>query len=136
VKKKYTQLVPQNGVIPLVPLECHLEMLSVTLIQWCEEERLEVPTSRTECPSFPLMPVFAIDAAPNDFEQLSRPESPLTDLLFGQTNSYCIDAAKIDNAIAHMVCYVDSGARKGNCPKCELSLWLVYLVIPLTSAFL
>jgi hypothetical protein len=46
MKKKYTQLVPQNGIIPPVPLECHLKMFSVTLTQWCDKEGLEVPTSR------------------------------------------------------------------------------------------
>jgi hypothetical protein len=33
MKKKYMQLVPQNGIIPPIPLECHLEMLGVTLTQ-------------------------------------------------------------------------------------------------------
>jgi hypothetical protein len=31
MKKKYMQLVDQNGITPPVPLECHLEMLGVTL---------------------------------------------------------------------------------------------------------
>jgi hypothetical protein len=91
-------------------------MLSVTLIQWCEEERLEIPTSRIERPSLPSAPVFDIDAAPAESEELSLPESPLTDLIIGKTR---IDADNIDNAIAHMVCYVDSGARKSNYPKSE-----------------
>jgi hypothetical protein len=47
VKKKYIQLVPHNGIIPPVPLECTLEILSVNLTQWCEEECIELPSTRT-----------------------------------------------------------------------------------------
>jgi hypothetical protein len=116
MKKKYTQLVPQNGVIPHIPLECHLEMLGVTLIQWCEEEHLEIPTSRKEGPTNPSAPLFAINATQDDFTDLSLSDSPLPYLIIGHTH---IDAEKIDNAIAHLVCYVDSGARKSNYTKCE-----------------
>jgi hypothetical protein len=38
MKRKYLQMVPQNGAIGTIPIECHLAMLSVTLTQWCAEE--------------------------------------------------------------------------------------------------
>jgi hypothetical protein len=58
VKRKYTLLVPRNGPIPLVPMECQLEMLSVTFTQWREEERLDAPSAKASSPG-PHM--FAID---------------------------------------------------------------------------
>jgi hypothetical protein len=91
-------------------------MLGVTLIQWCEEERLEIPTSRTERPTNPSAPMFAIDVTQDDFAYISLSDPPSPDLIIGHTH---IDADKIDNAIAHLVCYVDSGARKSKYPKCE-----------------
>jgi hypothetical protein len=116
MKKKYTQLVPQNGIAPPVPLECHLEMLSVTLTQWCEEERLESPISRTERPSTPSAPVFAIDNIQDSFTDMSFPASISPDLVIGHTR---IDATKIDNAIAHMVCYINRGGTKSMNPMCK-----------------
>jgi hypothetical protein len=59
-KKKYIHLVPRNGIIPPVPLEFHLEMISVTLVQWCEKECLELLTSHMERPSNPSAPLFAV----------------------------------------------------------------------------
>jgi hypothetical protein len=83
--KKKTQLVPQNGIIPPIPLEFHLQMLSVTLTQCCEEERLELPTSRTERPLNPSAPMFAIEDIQEYLADVSfkAPTSP--DLVIGHT---------------------------------------------------
>jgi hypothetical protein len=43
MKRWYTQLVPQHAAHPPVPIYCSLEMSSVTLTQWCAEERLDAP---------------------------------------------------------------------------------------------
>jgi hypothetical protein len=51
IKRKYTTLVPQNGAIPPIPMECQLAMMSVTLTQWCVEERLEFPSAKVMGPS-------------------------------------------------------------------------------------
>jgi hypothetical protein len=100
------QLVPQNGIIPPVPLECHLEMLSVTLTQWYEEEHIELPSSRMEHPSLPSAPVFAMDDIRDSFADMTSPDPTSPDLVIGHTR---INSANIDNAIAHMVCYIDHG---------------------------
>jgi hypothetical protein len=116
MKNKYTQLVPQNGTIPPNPLQCHLEMLGVTLTQRCKEECMELPSSRTERSSLPSAPVFAIDNVQDSLADLYLSVTPPQDLLLGHTK---IDSAKLENAIVHMVCYIDRGGTKSTYPKCD-----------------
>jgi hypothetical protein len=54
MKRYYTQSVPHHGTHPQVPLDCSLEMLSVTLTQWCTEERLDAPLVRAVKPDDPV----------------------------------------------------------------------------------
>jgi hypothetical protein len=49
LQRKYTMLVPQEGIISPIPMACQLDMLGVTLTQWCVEERLELPSAKTTC---------------------------------------------------------------------------------------
>jgi hypothetical protein len=72
-------------------------MISMTLAQWCEEERLEVPTYWTDLQPNPPDPVFAIKDTRGDFAEISflAPTSPT--LVIGHTQR---DAANIDNSIA------------------------------------
>jgi hypothetical protein len=119
MKKKYMQLVTQNGIIPPIPLECHLEMLGVTLTQWCAEENMESPMSRTERSPMSSAPVFTIEGNTEDDPDtctslLSQESSP--DVILGHTR---VPSDKIDNAIQHMFCYIDRGGSKSNYPKCE-----------------
>jgi hypothetical protein len=120
MKKKYMQWIPQNGSIHPIPLECHLEMLGVTLTQWCAEENLESSLPRTECSPMPSAPVFASedtsDDAHDQFNPLLFQESPSPDFILGHTH---VPSDKIENAIAHMVCYINRGSSKSNYPKCE-----------------
>jgi hypothetical protein len=53
MKKKYTNIILQNGVIPSIPLECHLDMLIATLIQWYAVDHLDSPSSRGDHPLAP-----------------------------------------------------------------------------------
>jgi hypothetical protein len=43
MKRTYVIMVPQDSAVTNIPLECHLEMLAVTLMQWCDEDRLPPP---------------------------------------------------------------------------------------------
>jgi hypothetical protein len=113
IKRKYTQRVPQTSTVPLVPLECHLEMLSVSLTQWCSEERLDAPSVRNDKPE---APVFDLDGIAKEMSDLSIDSPPPSDLILGSRR---IPAATVDNAIAHMVCYVDRGGASSTYPKCE-----------------
>jgi hypothetical protein len=120
MKKKYMQLVPHNGIIPPIPLECHLEMLGVTLTQWCAKGKMESPSPRTERSHMSSTPVFAIEDNSEDDQDTFTPllfqESPSPDVILGHT---CVPSDKIDNAIQHMVCYIDRGGSKSNYLKCE-----------------
>jgi hypothetical protein len=113
MRRKYTQLVPQHGMIAHVPLECHLEMLSVTLTQWCGEERLDTPSARGDKQD---NPVFALDDICPDLTDLSIDNSPSSDLIFGPQR---VPADTVDNAIAHMIYYVNRGGASRTYPKCE-----------------
>jgi hypothetical protein len=103
MRSKYTQLVPQNSTITHIPLECHLEMLSVTLTQWCGEERMDTPFARSDKQD---TPVFALDGICADMEDLSFDSPPHSDLVIGP---YRVPADTVDKAVAHMICYVDRG---------------------------
>jgi hypothetical protein len=118
MKRKYTTIVPHNGTIPPIPMECQLAMLSVTLTQWCVEERLELPSSKVMGPSSPVFylqehPPTADDAA-TAFEDLQLDPTP-DSICFGHTN---IDIGTVDRAIQHIVCYVDRGSQKGSLRSC------------------
>jgi hypothetical protein len=36
-------MVPQCGTVSMIPLECSIPLLCVTLEQWCDEDRLDLP---------------------------------------------------------------------------------------------
>jgi predicted RNA-binding Zn-ribbon protein involved in translation (DUF1610 family) len=118
LKRKYTTLIPQNGAIPPIPMECQLAMLSVTLTQWCVEERLELPSAKIIGPS---SSVFAIQDPPPTVEDTGPALADLPfnvsppSILFGHTS---IDTVTVDRAIQHIVCYVDRGSQKSSYPKC------------------
>jgi hypothetical protein len=109
----YTQLFPQHAAHPLVPIDCSLEMLSVTLTQWCAEERLDAPSVQADKPD---TPVFLLDDLASDLTDICIQASPSNDLVVG---THRIPAATVDNAIAHMVCCVDRGGTSSTYPKCE-----------------
>jgi hypothetical protein len=95
-------------------------MLSVTLTQWCADERLDAPSVRSEKSE---APVFVLDDAVPDCDDLATDlgdthlhESSSTDLIVGSRR---IPAATVDNAVAHMVCYVDRGSVTSSYPKGE-----------------
>jgi hypothetical protein len=116
-------LVPQNGKIPPTPMECHLEMMSVTLDQWCAEENLEPLNPRSYRQAIPnTVRVFHLDTT----DDSSLNESVLIDgyntssahsdnMLSLGTTSMSSDA--INTIIEHMVCYVDRPDRSLTYPK-------------------
>jgi hypothetical protein len=112
MKRKCTQPVPQNGIITGILLECHLEMLNVTLAQWCAEERLKFPSTH----SLPVSPVLALEDTPEYFTALQMSNASPSDLVFG---SLTLDAVTVYQSIAHMVCYVDRDGPKSDYPKCD-----------------
>jgi hypothetical protein len=118
LKRKYTTLVPQNGAIPPIPMECQLAMLIVTLTQWCVEERTELPSAKVIGPS---SSVFALldsppmaDETVTNFADMQLNSSPPS-ILFGHTS---IDTGTVDRVIQHIVCYFDRGSQKGSYPEC------------------
>jgi hypothetical protein len=117
LKRKYTTLIPQNGAIPPIPMEYQLAMLSVTLTQWCVEERLELPSAKIIGPS---SSVFAIQDSAPTVEDTGPAIADLTlnvsppSIIFGHTS---IDTGTVDRAIQHIVCYVDRGSQKSSYPK-------------------
>jgi hypothetical protein len=113
MKRKYIFLVPQNGPIPLIPMECQQQMLSVTFTQWCEEERLDAPSAKVSSPS---PHVFAIDNL-QDLDLYDRPHALAPrEISIGNTT---IDLETINRALAHVICYVDGGTSKSAYPKCS-----------------
>jgi hypothetical protein len=113
MKRCCTKLVPQHGTHPQVPLDCSFEMLSVTLTQCCAEEPLDAPSVRADNPD---ASVFVLGDLASDLEAAHIQESPSSDLIVG---SHWISTATVDNAIAHMVCYVDLSGTSSTYPKCE-----------------
>jgi hypothetical protein len=118
MKRKYTTLVPQNGVIPPIPMEFQLAMLSVTPTQWCVEELLELPSANNIGPS---SSVFAIQDSNPKIKDTYLDIAHLTlnvshpSILFGHTS---IDTGTVDRAIQHIMCYADRGSKKSSYPKC------------------
>jgi hypothetical protein len=103
MKRKYSTLVPQNGTIPPIFMECQLAMMSVTLTQWYVDERLELPSVKVIGPS---SSVFALQDSPptaddtvTDFANLQLNPSPPR-IRFGHTS---IDSGTVDRAIQHSV---------------------------------
>jgi hypothetical protein len=84
-------------------MECQLAMLSVTLTQWCVEERLELPSAKIIGPS---SSVFAIQDSPPTVEETGPAIADLTlnvsppSIIFGYT---IIDTGTVDLAIQHIV---------------------------------
>jgi hypothetical protein len=75
MQQQYKQLVPHGGPHQLIPMECNLEMISVTLSQWCTEERLEHPHPKASYPT----PARVFEGVPpiEDFAAVHLDDSPL-----------------------------------------------------------
>jgi hypothetical protein len=86
-------------------------MLSVTLTQWCGEERLDTPSARGDKQE---TPVFALADICTDLDDLSFDSPPSSDLIIGPQH---VPADTVDNAVAHMICYVDRGGASITYPK-------------------
>jgi hypothetical protein len=112
MKSKYTQLAPQSVLAANVPLECHLEMLGVTLTQCCAEKHISshLPRILSGPPIF-----FLIQDQPLLFEPLSL-ENEHSSLKF---NTMYIPVTTIDGTIEHIICFIDRKARDESYPKCE-----------------
>jgi hypothetical protein len=113
MKRRYTQFLPQHGTHSQVPLDCSLEIVIVTLTQWCAEERLDAHSVRADKPE---APVFVLYDLASDLADVCIQDSPSTNLIIGTQR---ISAATVDNAISHMVCYGDHGGTSSTYPKCE-----------------
>jgi hypothetical protein len=113
MKRKYTLLVPQNGPIPLIPMECQLEMLTVTFTKWCEEERLDAPSAKVSSPSPRVFAIYDLQ----DLDLSDRPHALAPrEISIGNTT---INLEMVDRALAHVICYVDGGTSKSAYPKCS-----------------
>jgi hypothetical protein len=112
-KRKYNHLVPQNDNIPLIPLECHVEMLSATIAQWCIEERLEYSSLNIDIPASHVLEVQDSDLHSFTDMHIDEASPPLS------FSSKTIDATTVEMTIKHIVCYVAGGAQKGTYPKCS-----------------
>jgi hypothetical protein len=113
LKRKYTQLVPQNGTATDIPMECQIPMLSVTLTQWCEEEGLW-PSAR---PGATAPRIFSLQDTADTINGLAGLSIDMTPspLHLGHT---MVDSTVVDTAVEHIICYVAAGASKSTFPKC------------------
>jgi hypothetical protein len=68
LKHKYTQLVPQNGSVTAIPVECQIAMISVKLTQGCEEEQLQLLLA---CASVHVPHIFELQDIDDDIPGLS-----------------------------------------------------------------
>jgi hypothetical protein len=110
-------MVPQDGAITNIPLECHLEMLAVTLMQWCDEDRLAPPTDKASSAPHRTLPssLFELqDAAADHFTEETSENGP-SEIDFG---AMTIAEETVDRSVEHIVCYVARGNEKGSYPKC------------------
>jgi hypothetical protein len=110
MQRKYKQLPPQGGSSLTVPLECCQEMISVTLTQWCVEERLDLPSTKP----VDSTPAFAVDSQVHDIFGPTADTTPGT-IQFADRS---INATTVDRAIAHAICYVDQARPNSVYPKC------------------
>jgi hypothetical protein len=114
MKRKYTHLVPQNGLIMSVPIECHLDMLNVTLTQWCTVERLEPPN--TEASDSAPECVFKLEDTVEVFDSCTL----VSERTIPQLNTQSIDMAMVDLTIEHVVLYGNKRANNMYYPKCTV----------------
>jgi hypothetical protein len=83
-------------------------MLSVTLTQWCEEERLELPSARASAPAPRIFALQDTADAIDGLTDLSMDTAP-SPLHLGHT---MVDSTVVDTAVEHIICYVAAGASK------------------------
>jgi hypothetical protein len=108
-QRKYKQVVPHGGPCQLLPLECNLEMISITLSQWCTAERLEHP--HTKASNTTPAHIFEVGPPIEDFTN----DTPCT-IQLGTTT---IDMVTVDRTLKNIVCYIDRKPRNDTMyPKC------------------
>jgi hypothetical protein len=79
MKRKYVIMVPHDGAVTNIPLECHLEMLAVTLMQWCDEDPMAPPTDKASSAPHRTPPssLFELqDAAADHFPEETSENDP------------------------------------------------------------
>jgi hypothetical protein len=117
MKRKYITMVPQDGAVTNIPLECHLEMLAVTLLQWCDEDRLAPPQDKSSSAPLrtPTSSLFELqDTVATHFPEAASNSSP-SEIYFG---AMTIAEETVDRYVEHIICYVARGSEKGSYPKC------------------
>jgi hypothetical protein len=113
MQRKYKQLVPQGSSSLTVFLESRQEMIGVTLTQWCIEERMELPNTKSNDPTPDR--VFALDLHAHNILAIDADPTPAVI----QFDDRAINATTVDRAIAHAICFVDQKARPDSAyPKC------------------
>jgi hypothetical protein len=61
MKREYISMVPQDGAVTHIPLVFHLEILAVTILQWCDEDRLAPPQDKSPPPRSDLRPPLCLN---------------------------------------------------------------------------
>jgi hypothetical protein len=112
MKRKYITMVPQDGAVTNIPLECHLEMLAVTIMQWCDEDRLAPPNDKASSAPLRTPPssLFELqDTVATHFPEAASNTGP-SEIDFGAMN---IAKETVDRSVEHIICYVARGSEKG-----------------------
>jgi hypothetical protein len=109
MKRKYINMVPQCGTVSTIPSECSIPLLCVTLEQWCDEDRLDLPQVKTD-----TAPSRVFELA-NDSALLpyGEPPIPSQDASVFHIGSTALNMATVDRALEHAVCYVDRKKENG-----------------------
>jgi hypothetical protein len=107
-------MVPQCGTVSTTPSECSIPLLFVTLEQWCDEDRLDLPQVKTDTAT---SRVFELA---NDSALLpsGEPPVPSQEASAFHIGSTALDMATVYRALEHVVCYVDRKTNIGTYPKC------------------
>jgi hypothetical protein len=114
IKRKYSNMVPQCGTVSTIPSECSIPLLCVTLEQWCDEDRFDLPWVKTDTATSRVFEL-ANDSA---FLPSGEPPIPSQDASVFHIGYTALDMATVDRALEHVICYVDRKTKNGTYPKC------------------
>jgi hypothetical protein len=129
MQRRYKQLVPHGGPNQIIPMECNLEMISVTLSQWCTEERLEHPHTKASDPT-PAR-VFEVGPPIEDFAAVHLADASCT-VYF----SFVILIASKDTTV-HPTLHILHSSKIPTTPHPVDCLYIcIYITSPTTSRFL
>ena len=118
MKKRYTNVVNQDNIPAVLPAECQMSSIAVTLGHWCHQKSLDQPHVSKQ--STPNSQIFSLEYhVDDDSDDDSIPTVPPTQSIF-KIDTMEIPMDEVDHSVEHCVLYVDAKQRNQSYTKCKL----------------